>query len=200
MKITVIGLGAIGTVAAVSLAVSGHEVLATDVDPIKIQALGAGIYEGHEPGLANRLRAALTTGNIRFQCCDEVDENLGEVALITVGTPAGERYAPELDQVRAAVRWVRERSGGSLVVAMKSTVPPGTGHAISCRTSCTARALVTSPIPSSFVQVRRLPTGTARTSLSSGPNPATPVLLRPCVAFTATSTSRCWLPTLQRRR
>ena len=103
MKVTVIGLGPVGTVAAVSLAVSGHDVLATDVDPGKIRSLSAGIYEGHEPGLAARLKAALTAGNIRFRRCDEVHEDLGEVALIAVGTPPGEGYVPELGQVRAAV-------------------------------------------------------------------------------------------------
>ena len=130
MKIAVVGLGHVGTVAATSLALSGHEVLATDVDPARVQALGAGIYDGYEPGLADRLKSALTVGNIRFRHCDEVDEDLGEVALIAVGTPPGEGYAPELGQVHAAIRWVRDRSDGNLVMAMKSTVPPGTGNSI----------------------------------------------------------------------
>ena len=130
MKVAIVGLGHVGTVAATSLALSGHEVLATDVDPAKVQALGAGIYVGYEPGLADRLKSALTVGNIRFRHCDEVDEDLGEVALIAVGTPPGEGYAPELGQVQAAVRWVRERCTCNLVVAMKSTVPPGTGNSI----------------------------------------------------------------------
>ena len=127
MKVTVVGLGQVGMVAATGFALSGHEVLATDVDPLKVRALGAGMYGGNEPGLADRLEDALKAGNIRFRCCDEVDEDLGKVALICVGTPPGEGYAPELGQVRAAVRWVRDRSRGDLVVAMKSTVPPGTG-------------------------------------------------------------------------
>ena len=59
-----------------------------------------------------------------------MDEDLGEVALIAVGTPPREGYAPELGQVQAAVRWVRERTDGNLVVAMKSTVRPGTGDKI----------------------------------------------------------------------
>ena len=130
MKVTVIGLGPVGTVAAVSLAVSGHDVLATDVDPDKVQSLGAGVYDGYEPGLADRLRGAITTGNIRFWHCDDVDGNLGDVALIAVGTPPGEGYAPELGQVHAVIRWLRERKPGNLVVVMKSTVPPGTGHSI----------------------------------------------------------------------
>ena len=130
MKVTVIGLGPVGTVAATSLAVSGHEVLATDVDPAKVQSLKAGLYDGFEPGLTDRLRAALAPGNLQFRHCDEVDGHLGDVALIAVGTPAGDDHAPDLSQVRAAISWVRERSDKSLVVAMKSTVPPGTGHCI----------------------------------------------------------------------
>ena len=130
MKLTVVGLGPVGTVAAVSLAVSGHDVLATDVDVVRVQCLKAGVYDGYEPGLADRLRAALASGNIRFRHCDEVDGNLSDVVLIAVGTPAGDGYAPDLSQVRAAISWVRERSSENLVVAMKSTVPPGTGHTI----------------------------------------------------------------------
>ena len=116
--------------AATGLALSGHEVLATDIDPLKVQALDTGEYGGCEPGLADWLESALETGSIRFRHSGQVDEDLGRVALIAVGTPAGEGYAPELSQVHSAVRWVRERSSGNLVVAMKSTVPPGTGQRI----------------------------------------------------------------------
>ena len=130
MKVTVIGLGPVGTVTAAGLALSGHDVLATDIDTLKVRALRAGRYGGYEPGLADRLKSALQCGNIRFRHCDEVEEDLGEVALIAVGTPPGEGYVPELGQVHAAIRWVRERSSGNLVVAMKSTVPPGTGQGI----------------------------------------------------------------------
>ena len=130
MKVTVVGLGHVGIVAATGPAYSGHEVLATDVDPFRVQALGAGECGRFEPGLMDRLKDTLKAGNIKFMHCDEVGGNLGEVALIAVGTPAGDGYAPDLGQVRAAIRWTKERSDGNLVMAMKSTVPPGTGHAI----------------------------------------------------------------------
>lgn len=130
MKATVVGLGHVGIVAATGLAHSGHEVLATDVDSFKVQALGAGECGRFEPGLMNRLRSALKDGSIRFKHCDDVVEGLGQVAIVAVGTPPGEGYAPELGQVLAAVRWVRERRDGDLVVVMKSTVPPGTGRRI----------------------------------------------------------------------
>ena len=127
MKVTVIGLGLVGTVAAVCLADSGHEVLATDIDSLKVRALSAGEYKGYEPGLASSLKSALAGGNLRFRHSEGVDEDLGRVALVAVGTPSGENYAPDLSQVRSAIHWVKDRSNGSLMVAMKSTVPPGTG-------------------------------------------------------------------------
>ena len=127
MKVTVIGLGLVGTVAAVCLADSGHQVLATDIDPLKIQALSVGEYKGSEPGLAGLLKSVIAGCGIRFRHSEEVDEDLGRVVLVAVGTPSGENYAPDLSQVRAAIRWVKDRSNGNLVVAMKSTVPPRTG-------------------------------------------------------------------------
>lgn len=94
MKVPVVGLGHVGIVAATGLAHSGHEVLATDVDSFKVQALGAGDCGRFEPGLVDRLKDTLKAGNIRFMHCDEVDGNLGGVALIAVGTPDGDGYAP----------------------------------------------------------------------------------------------------------
>ena len=130
MKVTVIGLGNVGTVAAAGLALSGHQVLATDVDLHKIQGLRDRGYCGPEPELRERIETAMEGGNIRFLHSDEVAEELGDVALVAVGTPPGEGYSVELGQVEAAVSWVRTRAPSGLVLAMKSTVPPGTGERI----------------------------------------------------------------------
>ena len=119
-----------GTVAAAGLALSGHQVLATDVDLHKIQGLRDRGYYGPEPELRERMMTAIAGGNIRFLHCDEVEEELGDVALVAVGTPPGEGYSVELGQVEAAVSWVRKRAPSGLVLAMKSTVPPGTGSRI----------------------------------------------------------------------
>lgn len=42
VKITVIGLGHVGLVAAAGLAVAGHEILATDIDRTKLNDLKGG--------------------------------------------------------------------------------------------------------------------------------------------------------------
>ena len=72
MKVTVIGLGPVGTVSAAGLALSGHEFLAIDIDPLKVRALRPGRYGGREPGLADRLKSALQCGDIRFRHCNDV--------------------------------------------------------------------------------------------------------------------------------
>ena len=54
-------------------------------------------------------------------------EDPGEVAVVAVGTPPAQGYATDLRRVRAAVSWVKSMRPRNLVIAMKSTVPPGTG-------------------------------------------------------------------------
>ena len=74
----------------------------------------------------------MESGNLRFRHSEE----LGEVALVAVGTPPGEGYSVELKQVEKAIGWVKGRAASGLVLAMKSTVPPGTGRRILERDLC----------------------------------------------------------------
>ena len=136
MKITVVGLGYVGTVAAAALAGAGHDVLGIDIDRGRTDLLSKGDVPLYEPGLEERIAAALSAGTLRFLHRDEVAESLGDVALIATGTPPTHGGGADLHQVQAAVNWVRSMSaknpasggGQALTVVMKSTVPPGTGR------------------------------------------------------------------------
>lgn len=128
MKITVIGLGRAGIVASVGLAAAGHEVLGVDLDVQRVRTLGSGIAPIYEPGLDVELASAVSRGALRFAHRDDVNESLGDAALITTGTPPTPGGAADLQQVESALAWAAPRSGGDLVVVMKSTVPPGTGQ------------------------------------------------------------------------
>ncbi len=143
MKITVVGLGYVGTVAAAALAGAGHDVLGIDIDRSRTDLLGAGSVPLYEPGLEDRIEAALRAGTLRFLHRDDVAEDpassagqaLGDVALIATGTPPTLGGGADLHQVRAAVSWVRSMAVGvgaglkpAPTVVMKSTVPPGTGR------------------------------------------------------------------------
>ncbi len=127
MKATVVGLGHVGLVAAAGLALAGHEVLAVDIARQRINVLNQGKVPFHETGLEERIKSVLQQGNLRFLHCSEVDEDLGEVAIVAVGTSTASGEAPGLGHVGAAVTWIKSTHPSDLVIAMKSTVPPGTG-------------------------------------------------------------------------
>ena len=127
MKITVIGLGHLGTVAAGGLAAAGHDVTGLDVDEGRVQALRTGWAPFYEPGLQECVTTAVDRGNLRFLHSDESTGGINGVALITIGTPAAPNGGADMRQVRAALAWVRSREPKGLVLVMKSTVPPGSG-------------------------------------------------------------------------
>ena len=129
LKITVVGLGHIGLVAAAALAVKGHEVRATDVDRAKLEEIRDAKETFFEPGLTQFLASASLQGTLTFAHTDEFGDGLGDVALVTVGTSLAQGYATDLRAVSDTVSWIKENSNGngSLVLVMKSTVPPGTG-------------------------------------------------------------------------
>ena len=127
MKITVIGLGRLGTVAAGGLAAEGHDVTGLDVDEGRVQALREGRVPFYEPGLQKCLSAAVATGNLRFLRSEAFDGCLGDIALVATGTPTTASGEADLSQVRAALAWVRNQEPRDLVLLMKSTVPPGGG-------------------------------------------------------------------------
>ena len=134
MKITVIGLGYVGMVAASGLAGAGHTVLGVDIDRSRVDLLQSGKVPIYEPGLEEKVGRGVSQGNLRFLHRDEVDEAPGDVALIAVGTPQTASGSADLQQVRAALAWTKAQQGRAgnrdVVVVMKSTVPPGTGQRI----------------------------------------------------------------------
>ncbi len=127
MKITVIGLGYVGAVAAAGLANAGHEVLGVDINRDRVRSLSSGRVPFYEPGLESRISAGLSAGSLRFTHPDDASEPLGEIALISTGTPPRQSGAADLSQVRSGLEWIKSQPHDNLVVVMKSTVPPGTG-------------------------------------------------------------------------
>ena len=127
MKITVIGLGYVGAVAAAGLADTGHDVLGVDIDRIRVNSLSSGNVPIYEPGLESGIGVGLAHGNLRFSHPDDICEPLGDIALIATGTPPRQSGAADLSQVRSALDWIKSKPHDNLLVVMKSTVPPGTG-------------------------------------------------------------------------
>jgi UDPglucose 6-dehydrogenase len=126
-RVAVFGAGYVGLVTGVCFAELGHDVVVRDVIREKIDALRRGEIPIHEEGLSellhgNRERLTFTT---------EVAEAIEgvEVLYVAVGTPP--TYSGDADL--AAVWTVIDelpRVERRVVVAMKSTVPVGTGRTV----------------------------------------------------------------------
>ena len=130
MKITVLGVGHLGVVAAGGLAMAGHQVTGVDIDSRRIEALRAASPPIYEPGLKAWLERGLQEGNLQFLHRDELAGPLGEVVVLAAGTPPTESGAADLDQVWSALAWLKTFDLQDRVLVMKSTVPPGTGRKI----------------------------------------------------------------------
>ena len=127
MKVSVIGLGHVGSVAAAGLASMGHDVIGIDSDGEKVNAFRQGAVPLYEPELSDLINKTLGQGKLSFFHTSEVSGPLGDVIIITTGTPDREAGAADLGQVRSALEWIKNKQPGGGVVVMKSTVPPGTG-------------------------------------------------------------------------
>ena len=131
MKIAIVGAGYVGLVTGVCLADFGHDVVCVDKDQRKIDALERGEIPIYEPGLAELVKANVTSGRLTFST--ELGDAVpgAEVVFIAVGTPSrrGDGHA-DLRYVHAVAREVAACVEGFTVVVTKSTVPVGTGDEV----------------------------------------------------------------------
>ncbi len=125
MRISVIGCGYLGAVHAASMAKLGHDVVAVDVDPARIEQLAAGTAPFFEPGLPEVLGEALASGRIRFTT-EMADVAGSRVHFLAVGTPQGPTGAADLRYVDAAMASLAQYVSAGEFVVGKSTVPVGT--------------------------------------------------------------------------
>jgi UDPglucose 6-dehydrogenase len=131
----IVGTGYVGLVTALALAELGHQVRCLDVDRAKVQRLAAGRAPFVEPGVdaalsRHRSRLMFTTDPaLVFTACDPV--------FVTVDTPPGPGGDADLTRVDAVIAAIPP--GSTLTLAMKSTVPVGTGRRILARLAASGR-------------------------------------------------------------
>jgi UDPglucose 6-dehydrogenase len=124
--IGVIGAGWVGLVTAACFAELGHPVTVRDVVPERIADLEAGRVPIHEPGLPELIDR--NRGRLRFTLAMDDVFRAARLAFVCVGTPS--TYSGDSDL--SAVRHVLDElpDFDRAVIAMKSTVPVGTGEKI----------------------------------------------------------------------
>src|SRR4029077_17232377 len=126
MKVSVIGLGKLGSPMAACLAARGLTVIGVDSDPRKVEAINRGEPPVHEPGLAEIL--ARSAGRLTARTDVESAVLESEATFIVVATPSEPgggfslRYA---EPVAEAIGRALARHKSYHLVTMTSTVMPG---------------------------------------------------------------------------
>jgi UDPglucose 6-dehydrogenase/GDP-mannose 6-dehydrogenase len=138
VKLAVVGVGYVGSVTAAGLAAAGHEVVAYDIDRARAAALAAGHPPVHEPGLVELIARA--HGRLRSGDTTTASVQGAAVAFVCVPTPALSDGSIDTSYVESAVREIAEVPRGPLIIAVRSTVVPGTTDRLDTEVLAPARA------------------------------------------------------------
>jgi UDPglucose 6-dehydrogenase len=125
--IAIAGAGYVGLVTAAGLVANGHEVWCAERDVARLERLSAGEVDLTEPGLPEKVRDALDRGRLHFvqHVSQAIEDSSARLLFVAVGTPSQSDGAASLEQVESVIDQIPCDS--TITVAMKSTVPPGTG-------------------------------------------------------------------------
>jgi GDP-mannose 6-dehydrogenase len=131
MKVSVFGLGYVGSVSAASFAADGHTVVGVDVNPDKVASLNEGRSPIVEKGLDELIRAGAANGSLRATTSTDEAVHATDVSLLCVGTPSrknGSLDLTYLERVSEQIGSALKQKDGYHVVVVRSTVLPGTTH------------------------------------------------------------------------
>ena len=128
MRVSVFGLGYVGSVSVGCLAAAGHEVIGVDTDPHKLVLIRSGRSPVNEPGLDDLLARVLREGRLMVSDDAVAAVEQTELSLVCVGTPSrrnGSLDGTYLERVMGQIGEGLRRKTGYHVVAVRSTVLPG---------------------------------------------------------------------------
>jgi UDPglucose 6-dehydrogenase len=127
MRISVVGGGYVGLVSSVCLAELGHDVDLIEIEADKVASINSGRPTLYEKGLE---RLLLDNIGRHLRATTKYDPIcLSDIIFICVGTPAAIDGHADLSMIASASRSIGNllrNAKGYHVVAVKSTVPPGT--------------------------------------------------------------------------
>ena len=132
MRIAMVGSGYVGLVSGACLAQFGHDVTCIDKVADKVAQLRKGEIPIYEPGLDKLVVDNMRAGRLTFDTSLAQAVSNADAVFIAVGTPTrrGDGHA-DLTYVHSAAAEIAEALRGYTVVAIKSTVPVGTGREVS---------------------------------------------------------------------
>ncbi|QOJ24016.1 MAG: UDP-glucose/GDP-mannose dehydrogenase family protein [Gammaproteobacteria bacterium] len=133
MKISIFGLGYVGTVSAGCLATDGHSVIGVDPNKTKVDLINQGVSPIVEKDIGEMVAAAVKN-NVLRATLDVRDAVMNsDISLVCVGTPSQLNGNLDLSHVRKVCEQIgaalKEKSAFHVVVA-RSTMLPGSMRTI----------------------------------------------------------------------
>lgn len=133
MKISIFGLGYVGTVSAGCLASEGHEVLGVDPVPTKVALINSGRSPVVEAEIAEIIAAAVKQGRLRAtgDAAEAIRET--ELSFVCVGTPSQPNGNLDVRYIRRICEQIGEALSSKSTrhtVVIRSTILPGTMHKV----------------------------------------------------------------------
>ncbi len=126
MKVALIGTGFVGVTAAVVYASFGNQVIGLDIDEKKIDKLNKGKVPFYEPKLTELLESGLESKKLKFTTSYKEAIEDADVVIVAVGTPSAADGAIDLSYIAKSVAQAAPFLKDGAVLAIKSTVLPGT--------------------------------------------------------------------------
>jgi GDP-mannose 6-dehydrogenase len=130
-RISVFGLGYVGTVTAACLAQKGHQVIGVDMNAAKVQTLHSGQSPIVEAGLADFVSAAHRAGTLTATGDAAMAVLQSDLSFLCVGTPSLRNGKLDLGHLEPVCREIgetlRTKQAFHLIV-LRSTVLPGTAE------------------------------------------------------------------------
>jgi UDPglucose 6-dehydrogenase len=129
MKISIFGLGYVGTTNAACLAEKGHKLIGVDIKSWKVSKVNNGLSPVREEGLDEKILTAFKKGKLRATTDTRFALFNSDVSFICVGTPSTKNGAIDLSNLIRVIEDVsmilREKKKYHLLV-IRSTIVPGT--------------------------------------------------------------------------
>jgi GDP-mannose 6-dehydrogenase len=131
-RISIFGLGYVGSVSSACLAAAGHDVIGVDLAEAKVRAIGRGESPIVEEGLSDLMAEVVASGRLR--ATTDVNEAIAasDVSLICVGTPSlanGSLDLGYVERVSDGIGRALAAKGTYHVVVVRSTMLPGSTEA-----------------------------------------------------------------------
>lgn len=130
MKVSVIGTGYVGLVAAAGFADYGNDIVCADIDASKIERLNRGEIPIYEPGLDVLVERNVKEGRLRFTTSNAEAAKHGDVVFLAVGTPSSSDGSANLRYLFEAASELARHLDHDVIVVNKSTVPVGTAERV----------------------------------------------------------------------